>query len=186
MTIICLSSFQENDTKSAPEGGQVNNTVANTVDYRSSPGQGQQLRDVQVVHQSHDNPASAKTSGGVLTAAAASAASSLQSAREAISGKWLQLHTLIPSLSFSWFDCLLAKNCSLLNCYVRFTSWWCVTSLGLSIFLSYFLFNIHHRSRNLMTWPFQVRADGGRILSGYIFSYPIYFIFFLSISWDEK
>ncbi|KAK4771846.1 hypothetical protein SAY86_013621 [Trapa natans] len=74
--------------KTAPEGGQVNSTVANTVDYQSTAGQGQQLRNVQVVHQTHNNnPASAKTSGGVLTAAAASAASSLQSAKEAISGK---------------------------------------------------------------------------------------------------
>ncbi|KAK4754167.1 hypothetical protein SAY87_002271 [Trapa incisa] len=78
------SSTTDNGNKSAPEGGggQVNSTVTS-----ASAGQGQQLRDLQVPHQSQNNPAAPKTSGGVLTAAAASAASSLQFAKEAISGK---------------------------------------------------------------------------------------------------
>ncbi|KAK7307657.1 hypothetical protein VNO77_40904 [Canavalia gladiata] len=51
-----------------------------TVDYRSSPGQGVEGRNVQVVHQPRST-----TSGGVLAGAAASVASTLQSAKDAIS-----------------------------------------------------------------------------------------------------
>ncbi|KAK9949016.1 hypothetical protein M0R45_004564 [Rubus argutus] len=59
-------------------------TKVNTVDNRSSVGKGQEQRNVQVVHQSH--PLLIKnTSGGVLTGAAAAVASTLQSAKEAIS-----------------------------------------------------------------------------------------------------
>ncbi|XP_004511887.1 uncharacterized protein [Cicer arietinum] len=53
-----------------------------TVDYRSSAGQGKEERNVQVVHQPHS-----KTSGGVLTGAADAVASTLQSAKDAISKK---------------------------------------------------------------------------------------------------
>ncbi|AES94626.1 hypothetical protein MtrunA17_Chr5g0401751 [Medicago truncatula] len=55
-----------------------------TVDHRSSAGQGQgqEERNVQVIHQPHS-----KTSGGVLTGAAAAMASTLQSAKDAISKK---------------------------------------------------------------------------------------------------
>jgi len=53
-----------------------------TVDHRSSAGQGQEERNVQVIHQPHS-----KTSGGVLTGAAAAVASTLQSAKDAISKK---------------------------------------------------------------------------------------------------
>ncbi|KHN36261.1 hypothetical protein glysoja_003384 [Glycine soja] len=50
-----------------------------TVDYRSSAGQRQEERNVQVIHQPH----STNTSGGVLAAAA----TTLQSAKDAISKK---------------------------------------------------------------------------------------------------
>ena len=53
-----------------------------TVDYRSSAGQRQEERNVQVIHQPH----STNTSGGVLAGAAA-VASTLQSAKDAISKK---------------------------------------------------------------------------------------------------
>jgi len=53
-----------------------------TVDYRSSAGQGQEERNVQVIHQPQSN-----TSGGVLAGAAAAVASTLQSAKDAISKK---------------------------------------------------------------------------------------------------
>ncbi|KAL2348360.1 hypothetical protein Fmac_002360 [Flemingia macrophylla] len=53
-----------------------------TVEYRSSAGQGQEERNVQVTHQPHS-----KTSGGVLSGAAAAVASTLQSAKDAISEK---------------------------------------------------------------------------------------------------
>lgn len=54
-----------------------------TVDCRSSAGQGQQEKNVQVIHQPH----STKTSGGVLAGAAAAVATTLQSAKDAISKK---------------------------------------------------------------------------------------------------
>jgi len=54
-----------------------------TVDYRSSAGQRQEERNVQVIHQPH----STNTSGGVLAGAAAAVASTLQSAKDAISKK---------------------------------------------------------------------------------------------------
>ncbi|XP_027360208.1 uncharacterized protein LOC113868638 [Abrus precatorius] len=53
-----------------------------TVDYRSSAGQGQAERNVQVIHQPRST-----TSGGVLAGAAAAVASTLQSAKDAISKK---------------------------------------------------------------------------------------------------
>lgn len=56
-----------------------------TVDYRSSAGQVQEQRPVQVVHQPHPTPAKSSTSGGLLENAAASVASTLQSAKQAIS-----------------------------------------------------------------------------------------------------
>ncbi|CAN6562912.1 hypothetical protein ACFX13_028039 [Malus domestica] len=56
----------------------------NTVDIRSSAGQGQEQRNVQVVHQPHPS-AKTNTSGGVLTTAAAAVANTLQSAKDAIS-----------------------------------------------------------------------------------------------------
>jgi hypothetical protein len=53
-----------------------------TVDHLSSAGQGQEQRNVQVIHQPHS-----KTSGGVLTGAAAAVVSTLESAKDAISKK---------------------------------------------------------------------------------------------------
>ncbi|OAY33721.1 hypothetical protein MANES_13G118700v8 [Manihot esculenta] len=54
------------------------------VDCRSSAaGQCQEIRNVQVTHQPHPKENS-KTSGGVLSNAAASIASTLESARDAI------------------------------------------------------------------------------------------------------
>ncbi|KAJ9177301.1 hypothetical protein P3X46_012535 [Hevea brasiliensis] len=54
-----------------------------TIDYRSSAGQGAEIRNVQVVHQSHPKE-NLNTSGGVLSNAAASVASTLESAKDAI------------------------------------------------------------------------------------------------------
>ncbi|KAL6277607.1 hypothetical protein ACE6H2_021208 [Prunus campanulata] len=56
----------------------------NTVDIRSSAGQDHEQRNVQVVHQPHPS-AKTNTSGGVLTSAAAAVATTLQSAKDAIS-----------------------------------------------------------------------------------------------------
>ncbi|XP_057481125.1 uncharacterized protein LOC130768139 [Actinidia eriantha] len=61
--------------------------TVNAVDYRSSVGQGQEQKPVQVVHQPHPLAADATTSSGVLAGAAASVASTFQSAKEAISRK---------------------------------------------------------------------------------------------------
>ncbi|GMY11822.1 hypothetical protein FCV25MIE_07061 [Fagus crenata] len=57
-----------------------------TVDYRSLAGQGQEQRSVQVIHQPHSSENST-TSGGVLAGAAAAVATTLQSAKDAVSGK---------------------------------------------------------------------------------------------------
>ncbi|KAI5684510.1 hypothetical protein M9H77_05738 [Catharanthus roseus] len=61
-----------------------------TVEYRSSAGQSQEeKKPVQVIHQphSHGSDESNMTSGGVLSNAAASIATTLQSAKDAISRK---------------------------------------------------------------------------------------------------
>ncbi|KAI3451981.1 hypothetical protein Pfo_008646 [Paulownia fortunei] len=59
-----------------------------TVDFFTSAGQGQeQIQPVQVVHQPHSPPAGSNTSGSILANAAASVASTLQSAKDAISEK---------------------------------------------------------------------------------------------------
>ncbi|XP_055802902.1 uncharacterized protein LOC129872072 [Solanum dulcamara] len=55
-----------------------------TVDYQSSVGQGQEQRPVEVIHQTQIQ---SNTSGGVLANAAASVASTLESAKRAISRK---------------------------------------------------------------------------------------------------
>ncbi|KAL0377672.1 UNVERIFIED_CONTAM: hypothetical protein Sradi_3072700 [Sesamum radiatum] len=57
-----------------------------TVQIYSSPGQGQeQIQPVQIVHQPHSQLATpSNTSGGILSNAAASVATTLQSAKEAI------------------------------------------------------------------------------------------------------
>ncbi|CAN4079718.1 unnamed protein product [Withania somnifera] len=58
-----------------------------TVDYQSSVGQGQEQRPVEVIHQPQASTTQSNTSGGVLANAAASVASTLESAKRAISGK---------------------------------------------------------------------------------------------------
>ncbi|XP_028764148.1 uncharacterized protein LOC114722308 [Neltuma alba] len=59
-----------------------------TVEYRSSAGQGLQERKVEVIHKPHFSEASkSNTSGGVLAGAAAAVASTLQSAQDALSQK---------------------------------------------------------------------------------------------------
>ncbi|CAA2964782.1 uncharacterized protein LOC111401993 [Olea europaea var. sylvestris] len=67
----------------------LNEKKVETVDFRSSAGRDQEQKAVQVIHQPHPQPpaAASNTSGGVLTNAAASVASTLQSSKEAISGK---------------------------------------------------------------------------------------------------
>ncbi|KAM5576657.1 hypothetical protein ABKV19_007484 [Rosa sericea] len=72
------------ELKARNEEASAKETKVNTVDNQSSAGQGQEQRNVQVVHQSHPSPI-ANTSGGVLTSAAAAVASTLRSAKEAIS-----------------------------------------------------------------------------------------------------
>ncbi|KAJ8567300.1 hypothetical protein K7X08_019508 [Anisodus acutangulus] len=58
-----------------------------TVDYQSSVGQGQEQRPVEVIHQPQISTPLSNTSGGVLSNAAASVASTLESAKRAISRK---------------------------------------------------------------------------------------------------
>ncbi|KAK3022312.1 hypothetical protein RJ639_046170 [Escallonia herrerae] len=62
--------------------------VVEAVDYRSSAGQGQEQRPVEVIHEPHSaTPDVAGTGGGVLASAAASVSATLRSAKEAISKK---------------------------------------------------------------------------------------------------
>lgn len=62
-----------------------------TVAYQSTPagpGQTERRRDVDVVHQYHPSEAdSGSGAGGIMAGAAASMASSIRSAKDAISGK---------------------------------------------------------------------------------------------------
>ncbi|KAK7382112.1 hypothetical protein VNO80_00817 [Phaseolus coccineus] len=55
-----------------------------SVDYRSSAGQEQEARNVEVTHQPHSTK---NTSGGILAGAAAAVTSTLQSAKDAVSKK---------------------------------------------------------------------------------------------------
>ncbi|XVE87064.1 hypothetical protein DITRI_Ditri18aG0086200 [Diplodiscus trichospermus] len=64
------------------EQGEVERKVE-TLNYSSSAGKGQETKTVQVIHQ--HPPSNQKTSGGVLTGAAAAVASALESAKDAIS-----------------------------------------------------------------------------------------------------
>ncbi|CAH9089948.1 unnamed protein product [Cuscuta epithymum] len=78
-----MNSFTNKDMNSQ---GQLERKVE-TVDYQSSAGQGQEKRPVEIIHHhplptTHSNQ---KTSGAVLTNAAASVVSTLDSAKEAIS-----------------------------------------------------------------------------------------------------
>ncbi|XP_059293557.1 uncharacterized protein LOC132046815 [Lycium ferocissimum] len=58
-----------------------------TLDYQSSVGQGQEQRPVEIIHQPQISTPLSNTSGGVLSNAAASVASTLESAKRAISRK---------------------------------------------------------------------------------------------------
>ncbi|KAA0066419.1 uncharacterized protein E5676_scaffold602G00210 [Cucumis melo var. makuwa] len=78
--------MQEVERRNAQGQGQVEKRVE-TVDYRSSVGQGLEKRNVQVVHVPHSSSENFATSGGVLAGAAAAVANTLQSAKEAISRK---------------------------------------------------------------------------------------------------
>ncbi|KAL9340860.1 hypothetical protein Peur_067079 [Populus x canadensis] len=86
------SSLSFNNNHDACQETEATNTQGvpekrvETVDYKSSPGQGQEMRRVVVIHQSnhHDN---STTSGGILAGAAASVASTLEFAKDVISGK---------------------------------------------------------------------------------------------------
>ncbi|CAA0840997.1 unknown protein [Striga hermonthica] len=71
------------------DGQRQGERTVETVDYRVLAGQGQQqLHSVQIVHQPHLPPNSSdSTSGSILANAAASVASTLKSAKDAISGK---------------------------------------------------------------------------------------------------
>ncbi|PHT56727.1 hypothetical protein CQW23_05213 [Capsicum baccatum] len=64
-------------------------TRVETLDYQSSVGQGQEQRPVEIIHQQQTQVSTpqSNTSGGVLTNAAASVASTLESAKRAISRK---------------------------------------------------------------------------------------------------
>ncbi|KAF5752872.1 hypothetical protein HS088_TW01G00790 [Tripterygium wilfordii] len=78
-----MSSRTERETTTTNADGMVERRVE-TTDFRSSAGQGQEQRDVQVIHEPKID---SKTSGGTLAGAAAAAATALQSAQNAISGK---------------------------------------------------------------------------------------------------
>ncbi|XP_027907975.1 uncharacterized protein LOC114167177 [Vigna unguiculata] len=54
------------------------------VDYRSSAGQGQEIRKVDVIHELHTTN---NTTGGILAGATAAVTSTLQSAKDAMAKK---------------------------------------------------------------------------------------------------
>ncbi|KAL0536532.1 hypothetical protein IC582_025481 [Cucumis melo] len=81
-----MQANKEVERRNAQGQGQVEKRVE-TVDYRSSVGQGLEKRNVQVVHVPHSSSENFATSGGVLAGAAAAVANTLQSAKEAISRK---------------------------------------------------------------------------------------------------
>ncbi|KAJ4967425.1 hypothetical protein NE237_019274 [Protea cynaroides] len=66
----------------------VEETVVETVDYRSYPGQdqGQLRKNVQVIHQVHPQQGDSASGTGVLGTAAAAVANTIQSAKAAITG----------------------------------------------------------------------------------------------------
>lgn len=77
-----LALKQEFETTNAQ--GDVERKVV-TMDYSSSAGKGPEMKAVQLTHQ--HPPTNQKTSGSVLTGAAAAATSALESAKDAISRK---------------------------------------------------------------------------------------------------
>ncbi|XP_028055922.1 uncharacterized protein LOC114260058 isoform X2 [Camellia sinensis] len=84
-----INESREATEKMNIQGGDHGERTVNTVDYRTSAGQAQEQEPVQVVHQSHlpTTTTNSNTSGGILVGAANAVASTLQSAKEAISGK---------------------------------------------------------------------------------------------------
>lgn len=80
---IKFHEFYHQVTQTTNEQGDLETRV-DTVECRSSPGQVQETRRAEVVHQPH--PGSA-TTGGVLVDAAAAVANTLQSAKDAVSQK---------------------------------------------------------------------------------------------------
>ncbi|WCJ31269.1 hypothetical protein M5689_012775 [Euphorbia peplus] len=81
-----MNAQMQKDVVTSNEQGEMEKRIE-TVDYRSSAGQGQELRTVEVIHQCHAPKKTPNTSGGVLASAAESVASSLQSARDIITRK---------------------------------------------------------------------------------------------------
>lgn len=80
---VTFHEFYLGVTQTVNEQGDKETRVG-TVDLRSSPGQTQETRPLEVVHKPHPGPA---TTGGVLADAAAAVADTLQSARDVISQK---------------------------------------------------------------------------------------------------
>lgn len=85
-SIIGSYAFFCQETGAANAQGQVKRTV-DTADYRSSAGQWLDQKPVQVIHQQDAFTTDSNTSGGVLTNAAVSVVSTLESAKEALSRK---------------------------------------------------------------------------------------------------
>ncbi|KAJ8770781.1 hypothetical protein K2173_021428 [Erythroxylum novogranatense] len=79
-----MNAQARKETTSVNAQGEVEKRVE-TIDYSSSAGKLEEVRNVEVIHQPHQP--NSNTRGGVLANAAASVASSLQSAKEAISRK---------------------------------------------------------------------------------------------------
>ncbi|XP_057544887.1 uncharacterized protein LOC130824035 [Amaranthus tricolor] len=63
----------------------VDEEMVETIDLNESAGQGQQERDIEVIHQIHQSGKPA-TTGSLLTGAVVSVVNTLQSAKEAITG----------------------------------------------------------------------------------------------------
>ncbi|KAG7035166.1 hypothetical protein SDJN02_01961, partial [Cucurbita argyrosperma subsp. argyrosperma] len=85
MNMQAMQATKEVERRNAQ--GELMEKKVETVEYRSSAGQGLEKKNVQVVHQVHSTPQNFATSGGVLAGAAAAVANTLQSAKEAISRK---------------------------------------------------------------------------------------------------
>ncbi|EYU44440.1 hypothetical protein MIMGU_mgv1a017315mg [Erythranthe guttata] len=81
-------SASANKATSTRSGQWQPEKTVESVDIYSSAGQGhEQMQPVKVLHQPHSAPAASNTSGSILSNAAASVESTLQSAKDAISRK---------------------------------------------------------------------------------------------------
>lgn len=79
--LVCVTQKE-----TVKDGKSVTEKRVETVDFRSSAGEGHdEVKKVDVVHQVHSS--NSNTSGGVLAGAAAAVASTLQSAKDALSKK---------------------------------------------------------------------------------------------------